>query len=119
MVSGKGALAAGCCYNITGSRAATALRAGSQTRPHPWMISRSATGSTRSSTCTTSGSSKALHTWKMPSTPEMWLRKLFPSPSPAAAPLHALPEDVFSCSACHSQNLQHYDSHGVAQKATS
>ena len=57
------------------------------TWPHPWMTSRSATGSTRSSTCTTSGSSKALQTWKMPSTAAMLDKKALPRPSPSAAPL--------------------------------
>mmetsp|Transcript_27070 Transcript_27070/g.80288 ORF Transcript_27070/g.80288 Transcript_27070/m.80288 type:complete len:214 (+) Transcript_27070:708-1349(+) len=51
-----------------------------------WMISRSATGSTRSSTWMTSASSKPRHTWKMPSTAEMWERKLLPRPSPDDAP---------------------------------
>ena len=40
------------------------------------------TGSTRSSTCTTSASSNPRHTWKMPSTALMWLRKALPRPWP-------------------------------------
>ena len=38
--------------------------------------------------------SKPRQTWKMPSTAWMWLRKALPSPSPAAAPLHAHPDDT-------------------------
>ena len=72
------------CKKGAAERASCGQRA---TWPHPWMISRSATGSTLSSTCTTSGSSKALQTWKMPSTAAMLDKKALPRPSPSAAPL--------------------------------
>mmetsp|Transcript_30035 Transcript_30035/g.74515 ORF Transcript_30035/g.74515 Transcript_30035/m.74515 type:complete len:223 (+) Transcript_30035:770-1438(+) len=51
------------------------------------MISMSPTGSTRSSTWITSGSSKARMTCMMPSTALMWLRNALPSPAPVDAPL--------------------------------
>lgn len=50
------------------------------------MISRSCTGSIRSSTCVMSGSSKVRHTWKIPSTAAMCDKKALPRPSPSAAP---------------------------------
>mmetsp|Transcript_17377 Transcript_17377/g.34898 ORF Transcript_17377/g.34898 Transcript_17377/m.34898 type:complete len:215 (+) Transcript_17377:523-1167(+) len=52
-----------------------------------WMVSRSRMGSTESSTCTISSLSKALRTWKMPSTAAMCERKALPRPAPSAAPL--------------------------------
>ena len=57
-------------------------------KAHEWMMSRSATGSTLSSTCTTSASSNARQTCIMPSTSWMCDRKALPRPSPCAAPLH-------------------------------
>mmetsp|Transcript_14098 Transcript_14098/g.34765 ORF Transcript_14098/g.34765 Transcript_14098/m.34765 type:complete len:215 (-) Transcript_14098:9-653(-) len=63
------------------------MRSMSLSRSSEWMISRSATGSTRSSTWITSASSNALHTWKMPSTEEMCDRNALPRPSPLDAPL--------------------------------
>eukprot|EP00982_Pelagococcus_subviridis_P013538 31262-Pelagococcus_subviridis.AAC.2 len=50
-------------------------------------MSMSPTGSTRSSTWITSGSSNARITWRMPSTALMWLRNAFPRPAPVLAPL--------------------------------
>lgn len=89
---------------------------------HPWMISRSATGSTLSSTCTTSGSSKALQTWNIPSTAAMLDRKAFPRPSPSAAPLQSsnpVESTLWSgwcASLCHA-HLQIYGSCYLADMA--
>ena len=51
------------------------------------IVSMSETGSTLPATWTTSGSSKQRTTCKIASTSRMWLRNLFPSPSPSLAPL--------------------------------
>ena len=44
-------------------------------------------GSTRPSTCTTSGSSNTRTTWQIASDSRMFARNLLPSPAPSDAPL--------------------------------
>ena len=51
------------------------------------ITSMSEIGSTAPATWTTSASSKQRTTWRIASTSRMWLRNLFPSPSPSLAPL--------------------------------
>ena len=50
------------------------------------IIFKSSTGSTRSSTCTTSLSSKQRHTWRIPSTARIFDKNALPSPAPWLAP---------------------------------
>ena len=50
-------------------------------------VSMSEAGSTRPSTCTTSGSAKARITWQIASASRMLARNLLPRPSPSLAPL--------------------------------
>lgn len=72
-------------------------------RSSPWMMCMSSTGSTLSSTCVMSGSSKVRRTWKIPSTAEMFDRNAFPRPSPCAAPLQTHPTSQGDTTQRHSR----------------